>query len=64
MSLLTTCVRVAMKYSRCIECDRRSRWMVGEDEKGNFYFHPSGLCKRCYDVFKQRLRDGDVQGGE
>jgi len=26
--------------------------------------HPSGLCQDCYNVFKQQIRDGEVQGDE
>jgi len=39
---------------KCLECSRRHE-MIG---------HPSGLCLPCYMVFKQHLRDGDVQGVE
>jgi hypothetical protein len=42
----------------CIECDQEETMSIGD------HYHPSGLCKGCYDAFKQRLRDGDVQGVE
>lgn len=31
---------------------------------GEPVFHPSGLCKRCYDRFKQDRRDRRVGGWE
>jgi hypothetical protein len=41
----------------CCECGGgKGSWFVKN--------HPSGLCQDCYDVFKQLLRDGDVQGDE
>jgi len=36
----------------CIECAHRPVMLN----------HPSGLCRSCYLVFKQRLRDGEVLG--
>ena len=43
----------------CIECDGD-----GDQDKLFLRMHGSGLCKTCYDVFKQRLRDEEVQGVE
>jgi len=41
----------------CIECAKGAgSWFVMN--------HPSMLCQDCYDLFKQRLRDGEVQGVE
>jgi len=41
----------------CVEC-------LGESQSWLLLNHPSGLCQDCYDEFKQRLRDGEVQGVE
>jgi len=38
----------------CIECESKNR----------LWNHPSGLCPDCYQLFKQRLRDNEVQGIE
>jgi len=43
----------------CIECGGD-----GDQDKLFLRMHGSGLCKTCYDEFKQRLRDDEVQGVE
>lgn len=43
------------EYVKCVECGSIAEVML---------WHPSGLCRPCYLAFKQRLRDGDVQGVE
>ena len=44
------------KKKTCIECE--------EPIISGWRWHPSGLCRTCYDTFKQRLRDNEVQGSE